>query len=413
MKIVKPTKAVRFVALSYMWQQSGDEGHVQLECSNINELELPGGITNISLPNIISDAISLCKGLGETYLWVDRFCIIQDDKESKHHQIRGMDRIYRSANFTIVAALNRRDSQGIPGFSGRPRISSLWRPAYECEVEGRGIRPNCITAIVDSSLWNKRGWTFQERVFSTRCLFITEFQVAFACERGTATEELTYCHQRLPRNGDSMMMAYAESDSEKEVKQQEDHQIRSFTRRSFSTGGINYSTKSTISLVDYFHFVENYTQRQLSFGTDILNAFTGIGNSLGESFDSGMIFGLPEKYIPQALMWSCFGLVETSVETPQIPSWSWASSVKPADYGWRSGRSPLDEDLVRIASLVYFHFQDPKLGLRRLAVQERWIDHLSTIKELANEDKLPGLEGKYNPGVTRSTDTWRNCPHSP
>lgn len=265
MRIVKPTQAVRFVALSYMWQQSGDEGHIQLENRNVKELELPGGMANISLPNIISDAISLCQGLGEIYLWVDRFCIIQDDVESKHGQIHGMNKIYRSANFTIVAALNKRDSQGIPGFSGRPRISSVWRPPYECEIEGRGIRPNCTNSIVDSSLWNKRGWTFQERVLSTRRLFITEFQVTFACGKGEATEELTYYPQRPYKKDDSTMMIDPELKKEKDIEYQEYHQIPTFTRRSSCKRGMDYNMKSSISLVDYFHLVEDYTTRQLSF----------------------------------------------------------------------------------------------------------------------------------------------------
>jgi len=394
MKVVKPTKAMRFVALSYMWQQGGDEGHVQLESRNIKELELPGGMAKISLPSTISDAISLCKDLGETYLWVDRFCIIQDDAESKHDQIHGMDKIYRSATFTIVVALNKRDRQGVPGFSGRPRISSVWRPPYDCEIEGRGIRPNCTTTIVDPSMWNKRGWTFQERVLSTRRLFITEFQVTFACGKGEATEELTYCPQRPYGKDDSAMVMDPELEKEKETEQQERDQIPTFTRRSSYESGIDYNIKSSTSLVDYFYFVEDYTSRQLSFGSDILNAFVGIGKALGESLGSGMIFGLPEKYIPQALMWSCFGLVEPRVETSQIPSWSWASSVKPADYYWMKDGSLIAEDFVRIARLVYFHFQDPELGLRRLNIQERWIDYLVPIEEIANEDELLFL--KYN-----------------
>ncbi len=324
-----------------------------------------------------------------------------------------MDRIYRSAFFTIVAALNKRDGQGIPGFSGRPRISSMWRPPYDCEIEGRGIRPNCTTTIVDASLWNKRGWTFQERVLSTRCLFITEFQVTFICGKGEATEELAYCPQRPYMNDDSATIADPESEEEREIERQEYHQIPTFTTRTSYTRGRDYNMKSSVSLVDYFYLVEEYTLRQLSFQSDILNAFVGVGKSFGESFGSAMIFGLPEKYMPQALMWNYTGLVEARVEAPQVPSWSWASLANPAEYYRMKGRSSIPEGLVSIASLVYFHFQDPQLGLRRLAIQEMWIEYLISIETLANEDQLPGLEAKYVPGVTRSTITWRECPHSP
>ncbi|OHW92283.1 HET domain containing protein, partial [Colletotrichum incanum] len=195
MSIVEPDKTVSFVALSYMWAGGGPEStNIQLEMSNKEELETTGSLAAVPLPQIILDTISLCRDLGESYVWIDRLCIIQDDKITKPAQITAMDKIYQSATFTIIAALNNRLGKGLPGYGSQPRVpmSSALRPTRHPEVEGRGIKPSGVVDLVNSSLWNKRGWTFQERVLSKRRLFITEHQVVFDCSVTTAEEELTW-----------------------------------------------------------------------------------------------------------------------------------------------------------------------------------------------------------------------------
>jgi len=408
MTLVAPPKPVRFVALSYMWLVGGGDDHAaQLELGNMKELEALNGVGKVPLPEVISDAICLCRDLGEAYLWVDRLCIIQDDPGSKHSQIQSMDKIYRSATLSIIAALNVRDGRGLPGFRGTSRQSSIWSPARDCEVEARGIRPNAMGALVDSSLWNKRGWTFQERVLSRRRLFITEFQTIFECSKGHASEELTYYP---PRPFDTYQP------DEAGVDEMEYQYIPAFEKP--SEGGrhrqIAYSLSESTSLVDYFFWIEDYTARQLSFGADILSAFAGVGNALTDVLGSPLIFGLPEKYIPQSLMWSCSGLAEKRAEATWIPSWSWASSTSRADYFWINGSSTFNEDMVKIASLVIFYFQDSDLGLRKLDVEERWIHHARRIEEIGSMSGVPELERqKYTPATWRSNSTWQECPHNP
>ncbi|KAF8856756.1 hypothetical protein BDZ45DRAFT_745076 [Acephala macrosclerotiorum] len=61
MKIATPIDSVDFVGLSYMWEEGGDDDNTLLERENQNELEIPGGLTDIQLPDIISDAILYAK----------------------------------------------------------------------------------------------------------------------------------------------------------------------------------------------------------------------------------------------------------------------------------------------------------------------------------------------------------------
>lgn len=406
MNILKMPGPLRYVALSYMWQQEGPDD-IQLELSNTAQLETPGGLSNVSLPTIISDTISLCRDLGETYLWIDRLCIVQDDAGSKHKQIQRMDVIYRSAIFTIAAALNDRGG-GLPGYRGRPRKLSIWSPPRKCEVEGHGIDSDSVKMLVDSSLWNTRGWTFQERVLSRRRVYITDFQVIFECSQGHASEEMTWVPQPPPKD----LKKFFGQDSR--IRLREQLHIRAFSPSEGSAGSWVYHRTNAVSLPEYFSVVEDYTCRQLSFGSDILNAFSGVGNALSQALQTKTVFGLPEKYLPQAMMWSCYGDATTRPETPQIPSWSWASSSTKADYFWILGGSSFRDHSIQITSLVYFHFQDPDTGFRKLTCEERWVTQEMAIQDFAQLDGIPDiLEGKYKPSSVRTTQTWLECPHNP
>ncbi|KAH7109764.1 hypothetical protein EDB81DRAFT_672570, partial [Dactylonectria macrodidyma] len=68
---------------------------------------LPGKI-----PGVILDAIEVAKSLGYNYIWIDRYCINQGDSEHVKDQIYKMDRIYRRADLTIIAATRQ---NGLPG----------------------------------------------------------------------------------------------------------------------------------------------------------------------------------------------------------------------------------------------------------------------------------------------------------
>lgn len=104
---------VKFVALSYGWGEKADSTEGALLIDNENELEKPGGLRN--LPRGIEDALAICKALDRLYLWVDRYCIVQNDEQKKQHQINAMADIYSSAEFTIVNASGNNMHDPMPG----------------------------------------------------------------------------------------------------------------------------------------------------------------------------------------------------------------------------------------------------------------------------------------------------------
>ncbi|KAK7920134.1 hypothetical protein PG985_008156 [Apiospora marii] len=127
----------------------------------------------------------LTLALGYDYLWVDQFCINQDNPAKKHEQIRSMGRIYGEAELTLVAACGDDANHGLPGVASHPRrqYSSLWLDG--CIVQS--YQGN-TSAAVTYSTWNNRGWTFQEGYLSPRLLFIGTNEVVFQCRDALHSE---------------------------------------------------------------------------------------------------------------------------------------------------------------------------------------------------------------------------------
>ncbi|KAL0937956.1 uncharacterized protein CTRU02_207687 [Colletotrichum truncatum] len=450
MTIVQPVKPVRFVALSYMWEASEGAGHAQLINANASDLEVEGSLLAVTLPRIITDTISLCRDLGETYLWVDRLCIIQDDERSKPDQIEGMDRIYQSAAFSIMSALNDRKGRGLPGYADYHRMprASLWGPPRNRNTwrGWRGIDPNGIETIVDASLWNRRGWTFQERLLSRRRLFITEYQVLFECCRGQATEELTWNYPKKSSqtpesqektSSEQVSTEHLEEDTDASASEQDANtspeyakkrrhipSIPGFYRRPPHRKSATIRLANQVSLAHYCHWVEDYTSRQFSHSADVLNAFAGVGNAVKKAMRSEKVYGIPEVHLPQALMWSHIGAASRRQGVDWIPSWSWAAWMGTASYQWIHGEAKLvDTKLVRIVTLVYFHLQDPKGvgGLRPMRVTERWMGTGMRLVKIPGPEKLPPMQRRMDGGKVRVSEEvnqryaemWRTCPHSP
>jgi hypothetical protein len=104
----------------------------------------------------VVDAIKITKQLGYRYLWVNEYCIDQDDAVHKDNQIRQMNRIYQGANLTIVAAAG--DSKHF----GLPEVSLERLPSYKTVQVGDGTvfraGEDPISNLVQRSKWWSRAW---------------------------------------------------------------------------------------------------------------------------------------------------------------------------------------------------------------------------------------------------------------
>lgn len=103
-RVISAPESCHYLALSYVWENE--------KCAEHQENQ-----PLFTLPQTIEDAIAVTLDLQFQYLWVDMYCIKQNDVFDFHTQIRQMDRIYRGAEITIVAAAGTGPSEGLPGVS--------------------------------------------------------------------------------------------------------------------------------------------------------------------------------------------------------------------------------------------------------------------------------------------------------
>lgn len=164
---------VDYCALSYMWDDnerySTGNFHV-LTKANLAQAQTPGGFSQFTLVPLLVDIISLCKVLGQRYIWVDRFCIVQDDVMNKASQVQSMDRVYSEAQFTICLAINTKIGSRVPGY----KVARTFDSAKNYFTSPLFNPTRCNDCFIDGTLWSSRCWTFQERFVSKARLYISD-----------------------------------------------------------------------------------------------------------------------------------------------------------------------------------------------------------------------------------------------
>jgi hypothetical protein len=124
--LVSPTLLpgdARYCALSYVWGQVQTS---KLTTATRDAFCQPGAFstgrpTPVVIPKTVRHAIGLVKSLGLTLLWVDCFCIVQDDDAYFQVELKNMGAIYDRAYLTIVAATAWDADGGLCGLRGISR----------------------------------------------------------------------------------------------------------------------------------------------------------------------------------------------------------------------------------------------------------------------------------------------------
>ena len=304
--IVSATTAEKYVILSYVWGKDVRPVLVQdsvLQCSSL------GGLRDLVIPRTISDAIQLVKDIGYRYLWVDSLCIVQDDNRDKQRQIPIMDSIYSNAGLVIIVAANSHASAGIPGIHHTQRRISQRQETIK-STQSITAQPS-VQQVLEQSVWNTRGWTFQEAILSRRALVFTESLVYWNCQYDTWREDIS---SESPVYG----LLLTQDNSIWELPQ-EIHTCR---------------TRS------YCELAERFSQRTFKDQGDVLWAFIGILRLNAYLFRDGFIWGHPHEILDSTLLWSevsqCVGihsrpachadLTDGSINILPYPSWSWLST---------------------------------------------------------------------------------------
>jgi hypothetical protein len=330
----------RYVALSYVW---GKFQILQTTKALLPDYEEHGGLVshNVCLPSTVRDAMSLVSKLGERYLWVDALCIVQDDPAEKQQQISGMDSVYKNAYLTIVAATGDNADYGLPGIGGASKTRNLTQDVAE-------LAPGQYLVAVQESFsyflggclmngwdtrsfdcpWNTRAWTYQERLFSRRCLIFLNQTVFFQCQRMIWSEDVVAEEQDIYRY-------YQMEDSFERL----DHNRRSISGAIFpELRGYSLTHSPWPDFPQCRRIISEYVERKLSYEADALAALAGIFSTLSHQFPGGFHYGLPEQFFDIALLWQPKAMLtrrrhplDTSTHS-YFPSWSWAGWVGAFDF---------------------------------------------------------------------------------
>lgn len=244
--------------------------------------------------------------------------------------------------------------------------------------------------------------TFQEELLSRRLLYFTPLQVYFQCSQGLFCEDVD-CENINPdahvQPGNTLWNPKAKNLD------------ANSTGNDWGTWTLSRAPLEGIiaMLVSYEMALSFYTYRDVSYPSDILNAFEGVSVVLSEAMGTDFWQGIPEKILPQALCWQLRGPHRKRLSKPTgtqsaerlFPSWTWA--------GWESSVNLNVHMAIQTYRTDAEWYIINKDGIAtHLDVQPQWMT-LSRQRPSASLLKafLPKLVSREE--VDAKSDAWRDA----
>lgn len=222
-----------------------------------------------------------------------------------------MGEIYSNAYCTVIAAAGEDAQTGLAGVAKTPR-----RKHHEVSIKGVTLAEMCYSsghgsALLSSSKWATRAWTYQECHLSTRRIVFTEHQVMYLCNREYIAEPFRQPITITGKGGQRTFGPFVPHTS--------------YAGRYFHVKELRQQ-------------IEEYTTRNMTLEGDSLNAFLGVlGNYVRTNRPILHLWGLAlredEKTAqrPKDMMLDLFWWHElTATRRRDFPSWSWVGWAGPA-----------------------------------------------------------------------------------
>lgn len=194
-----------------------------------------------------------------------------------------MDLVYSCASLTLVALSGVDAESGLPGVSPNSR-----RPPLISGIGGTTlglVSYRTLRHRVDDQrdmTYATRAWTYQENLLSRRCLYFNEQAAIFICRKTTGYDHI------MPKRDRRWAISsdYSEFNPLYRILPNE-----------------QTAPPDTVAFEVYRILVRHYTARKMSFNSDIINAFTGIIDSLKAFHTDTYACGLPMSQLDEALCW--------------------------------------------------------------------------------------------------------------
>jgi hypothetical protein len=136
-----------------------------------------------SFPRTLQDAATVVRSLGIRYLWVDAFCIIQDNENDKAKELDQMGKYYKNSTITISACKTSNVNDGF--LEDRPLEHACCLPMYIPTGNGNIWLRKDLDEMHrpgwDMDQLNARGWAFQETILSPRLLRYGVTELIWKC----------------------------------------------------------------------------------------------------------------------------------------------------------------------------------------------------------------------------------------
>jgi hypothetical protein len=286
-----------YIALSHCWG-SNPLIRTTKDTFTQHQRQLPMS----KLPKTFHDAVVITRKLKIRYIWIDSLCIIQDDVEDWEEQAAVMGDIYTQSYLTI-AATGSKDSAGgcfLPRLTGHHvRVKCSLGDNQTGYVFIRE-KPKGFDEL-DKSILNTRAWVAQERLLSPRTIHCDVDQLLWECRECRLTEDAVPVEasitQRLIWDG-RLHLQYP------------------YKRNGTSDGKFVW---------DWYHLVENYTKRNLTYEDDKLPAISGLASIMERRVGDEYFAGLWKSHLVIGLLWYREKDWLVRPAKYRAPSWSWAA----------------------------------------------------------------------------------------
>ena len=242
-----------YVALSYCW------GGNQLY--KTTKARIHAGQFDLDwhkIPKTLQDAVKVTAVLGFKYLWIDAFCIIQDDMDDFAFQMADVPSIYAYAAVTIAASRSTTAAQGFLQDINLDKDTSLAvQLPFQCP-DGR-LGNAYITTIAKSRNTEPidyRAWTMQEFHLPTRLLHFGSRQSRWMCAESQMKDGFT----------DGWKRGYNPEDSELQPSTSYSEHEQEFKRSERS--GVSPAELYTYAVSNWSSLISIYTGRRLTYTED-------------------------------------------------------------------------------------------------------------------------------------------------
>ncbi|KAH7195072.1 heterokaryon incompatibility protein-domain-containing protein [Fusarium oxysporum] len=127
-----------YAIASYAWG-SGSQGDAIVRAKTTKEnmnVRKASGMELVSLPKTLQDLVEVTQRIGHRYLWLDAFCIVQNDRIYKSRQLNSMVEFYKQADVLVSAASASNCDKGfLQSRSGEQCYGTISQLPYKCKLD--------------------------------------------------------------------------------------------------------------------------------------------------------------------------------------------------------------------------------------------------------------------------------------